>query len=273
MLLYHFTSPRHLEAIMAAGYLKTVESDISGSVRNKGPQVVWTTTDPDPRGKHGLNLGATDKERIRFTIEVPDHEAHEWRGWAESLGIEAWWKQHLFRNAGGEAVTETWRVIPRIVPHTEWVRVEDRSTGDVIDHSAAGTGEPTPDFYSEECLVTVAASLHYLLAGNEIEAISMGDVAQMLVNEPISNGTCPESDRSRLEHLVHRDMLAERVVDKLLLCDLPRTRYEGELHVLSPWTLKAAARQAALAERDGRPQNARPKKRAPKQHGRTKNRR
>ena len=125
--LYHYTCIEHLPTILAAGYLKTSESNISPRVPHAGPDVAWLTTQPDPTLGHGLNAGQTvvDKTRIRFTVQVPKRAVTPWRLWATMQGIDPTWMRALAQ-AGGSG---TWRVTPRPIPAEQWVEVLDRHTG------------------------------------------------------------------------------------------------------------------------------------------------
>ncbi len=129
MILYHFTCREHLDRILADGYLKVTESNISKRREHAGPDVVWLTTNPDASAHgHGLAGSAADKTAIRFTVELDKHDVRKWREWAARQGIDRAWMQGL-ASAGGSG---TWRVTERPVQASQWVEVHDTKTGEPI---------------------------------------------------------------------------------------------------------------------------------------------
>jgi len=85
MILYHFTCLEHLDRIKADGFLKTVESNLSGRRTNAGPDVVWLTSDPAPtaRKRNITKVWAADLESGKrpdqwFVVERPITN-DEWR--------------------------------------------------------------------------------------------------------------------------------------------------------------------------------------------------
>jgi|SRR5215467_5861362 len=131
MRLYHFTCREHLPAIYEAGHLKVTESNISDTREHKGPDVVWPTDDPDPARSLGgwafaMKVDSAgrrtpvSKTTVRFTVEVPDHEAHHWPTWARQQGIRNMWYRELARHGGDP---EHWWVVARPIPSHEWVEV------------------------------------------------------------------------------------------------------------------------------------------------------
>lgn len=81
MILYHFTSYRHLRAIAQFGLtVGDVPTDI---VRNKGHCGVWLTTSAAFEG-HGLTGSKHDKRQYRLTVDVPETgELVKWTDWAK----------------------------------------------------------------------------------------------------------------------------------------------------------------------------------------------
>jgi hypothetical protein len=138
MRLYHFTSEMYLETILQCGYLKVCESNIGapgppfeGKIgEHVGPDVCWLTdlrapTKPlglDP--PHILPPGAqwaekSLKDRVRFTLELPDHEVHKWEPWARERGIDPDW----FAVLASFAVAKHVYLIERPVPREEWAGI------------------------------------------------------------------------------------------------------------------------------------------------------
>lgn len=123
MILYHFTSSVHVPLILADGYLKTVESNISARREHAGPDVVWLTTDGDPERHHGWQeWSPVDKLAVRFTVDIPKRDAHRWHEWAGRYGIDPAWRRALAAVGG----SGTWRVVTRPIPAAEWVTIEHR---------------------------------------------------------------------------------------------------------------------------------------------------
>lgn len=160
MRLYHFTSVRWLESIMADGVIKTTASNIAGPERHEAPdkqtylayrtrgvsvatepKVVWLTNNAvvdasylgmimrqegDPFGTP-IPAHMTPKEfrktRVRITVEVPDADVHWWPYWArhnDRAKINERWYQQL---AEGKKPKE-WFVVTRQIPLDEIVQIE-----------------------------------------------------------------------------------------------------------------------------------------------------
>lgn len=122
--LYHYTSRLHLPRILRAGHLRVTESNLSRTREHAGPDVVWLTTDPMPTDPdaHGLLNPRCDKTAVRFTVDLPVADVHEWLSWSRALGITKRW---AFRLEAGRS-PETWRVVARPIPAAEWCAVEER---------------------------------------------------------------------------------------------------------------------------------------------------
>lgn len=132
MILYHFTSPYHLPAIFQDGHLQTVESNVSFKRQNAGPDVVWVTTRATPGGTNLYDGLTPDKQRIRFTLDIPKRDVNVWREWAKRQGSHP----NTMRGLSAAGGSGTWRVIQRPVTAAEWVSVENLSTATPIVTSA-----------------------------------------------------------------------------------------------------------------------------------------
>lgn len=155
MVLYHFTSVRWLERIVADGVITTTASNIAGPERHEAPdkktwlrhrtrgvtvatqpQVVWLTDNPVVDSSY---LGATviqdgrhypvpahlvpvefRKTRVRITVSVPDSDVHWWPKWARAQKINEHWYQQL---AEGHKPKE-WFVVTRPIPLEEINKIE-----------------------------------------------------------------------------------------------------------------------------------------------------
>lgn len=82
MLLYHFTSARHLRPIASHGLtVGDVPTDIR---RRRGRVGVWLTSSTTAAG-HGLEGSSLDKTRYRLSVEAPEGPLLvRWEEWAPS---------------------------------------------------------------------------------------------------------------------------------------------------------------------------------------------
>jgi hypothetical protein len=126
--LYHFTSAVHVPTILASGYLKTVESNVSFKREHAGPDVVWLTTSPTAEAGHGLQSSLVDKTEIRFTVEVDKRSVHKWREWAKARGSSQETMTNLARSGG----SASWRVVTTPIPAANWVEVRNMATGEIL---------------------------------------------------------------------------------------------------------------------------------------------
>lgn len=135
MLLNHFTSEMHLGLILRCGLLVTTESNIGSPVpewpptgEHVGPDVVWFTLQDEPSDVGLDSARATiPKGGVRMVCDVPDADCRHWPEWARGYGIHPDWYRHVGRAAGQESNPDTWWVVERAVPWTEWVRIESSS--------------------------------------------------------------------------------------------------------------------------------------------------
>ena len=167
MILYHFTSVLHLPIILETGFLMPVESNYDRTPHS-GPDVVWLTTDPEPRpGEHGLYPAKT---AVQFVIEVP---AIRWRDWRWHPRDREWLtKLETAAGAGdaarGRRLASTWYVWPAPIFRKRWRALIvddlecDMTTGasypvcneccDTLVHGDAVEDPETGDSFHAECL-------------------------------------------------------------------------------------------------------------------------
>lgn len=91
--LYHWTAPTtsHLGAILEAGVIWTVESNVRLDVPDAGPRVVWMTDNgsvPNDGQPHWSNSGGELKRGARLTVELPAEGVHHYPDWARSHGVD-----------------------------------------------------------------------------------------------------------------------------------------------------------------------------------------
>lgn len=121
MILYHYTSIYHLLKILKDGHLKTTESNASSTVEHFAKDVVWLTSKKDPQGETSIGGGATDKKKIRITMNssVP---AIRYIDWAEKTGVSKYFMECL-NEAGGHQM-QKWHVIERPIQQHEWKQID-----------------------------------------------------------------------------------------------------------------------------------------------------
>lgn len=135
--LYHYTSIERWGRIKDDGRLNTTDSCLVAPSRdgalneNRGPSVVWLTTDGEGTLGHGLQntLDRTDKTRVRVTVQLPNNEVHKWKDWALRRRINPRWLRSLTEDQSGAS---TWRITERPIPSTRWVEVVDLETGEQL---------------------------------------------------------------------------------------------------------------------------------------------
>lgn len=141
MILYHFTAKLYLPEILSDGYLRVAESNLSISRRRAGPDVVWLTKNQDPGMHSGWSKPQdwlpesirADKTEIRFKVDVPSRAAQKWWTWARGRGIDERWARDLAA-AGG---SNSWYVIERPIPASEWIEITNVRTGEPVSLTAA----------------------------------------------------------------------------------------------------------------------------------------
>jgi hypothetical protein len=127
MLLYHFTSMRHLYAISREGL--TVGDVPTDFRRGKGRVGVWLTSDGTPNG-HGLEGSASDKTRVRLLVDVPEGpNLVRWVDWARR-NVKPETIENL--HASGQGF-QNWYVYFGVIDLIAITQCLDMASGQVID--------------------------------------------------------------------------------------------------------------------------------------------
>lgn len=132
-ILYHYTSPIGLSAILHSKHIALTESNLN--TRKGNCAVVWLTSSPSPLS-HGLKLNDTlpseyDKMSIRITLPYKDEFRH-WAEWSDSKGMDRDYKDALITTAGAEETHTTWYVSESIIPIEDILKIENIAAGEVI---------------------------------------------------------------------------------------------------------------------------------------------
>lgn len=139
MLLYHYTSGRHLRPIARHGL--TVGDVPTNIRRGRGRIGVWFSSVTTPGG-HGLEGSAADKTRYRLAVEVPENPLLvRWLDWAPK-NVEAETIQLLHATAAehGEGMPATWYVYFGVLAPATILACVDTVTGEEM----ADWGEASP---------------------------------------------------------------------------------------------------------------------------------
>lgn len=64
----------------------------------------------------------TDKTAVRITVDVPDADVTWWPDFAKAHGMNRQWRRVIERGRD----PESWFVVARAIPESEWVRVDGR---------------------------------------------------------------------------------------------------------------------------------------------------
>ena len=125
--LYHFTSTRYISSIAERQALLPSESNIGSPTEgfepfgeHYAPDVVWLTNKQYNDGTLGLEGSALDKGAVRYTVEIPDDEAHHWPEWSRKHGMNETWRR-AFEGTGDP---DSWYVVERPISRKEFVAVE-----------------------------------------------------------------------------------------------------------------------------------------------------
>lgn len=146
MLLYHFTSHRHLPRIMEEGLTKG-EAPLSDT---EWLNAVNLTTDSRPEG-HGLDGAfhvwtaeesaaaflragvritpgavSVNKRAVRITLKLPskDRNLKDWLPWARKRLAPAYLKRLVAAAGGGMRKAKTWKLYFGIIPPSAFVAVD-----------------------------------------------------------------------------------------------------------------------------------------------------
>ena len=137
-ILYHFTSPLGLSAILKSKCIALTESNLN--IRDGNCGVVWLTSSPDPVN-HGLKFDHTtpaeyDKTGIRISLPYKPIFKH-WDEWSDKKGMDKEFKASLIASAHAEETYKTWYISERVVLLSDFLKVENIVTGETIDLEAA----------------------------------------------------------------------------------------------------------------------------------------
>jgi len=133
-ILYHYTCPYLLPAILKAGYLTLTESNFSFEKAGMFP-VVWLTSSPSPENM-GLLFDSNmpddfNKTHIRFTIQIKPY-MKQWDEWCDSKGIDLQQKQAIISSASAEDTYESWFVSEQIIPINDVLAIENIATDELL---------------------------------------------------------------------------------------------------------------------------------------------
>lgn len=132
-VLYHFTSPMGLSAILHSGQITLTESNLN--IREENCGVVWLTSSPEAMN-HGLKFNNSipaeyDKTSIRITL--PIKELYKpWDEWSSSKGMDSGYKEILISSANAGETYKTWYVSESSIPIQEITNIENLVTGEAF---------------------------------------------------------------------------------------------------------------------------------------------
>jgi hypothetical protein len=147
-LLYYFAALSEMSAVLRRERVVLDDYVPRSRVLRRAPRVVWLTDLADPQLEHdsgaavlrpGLNAPTDYLARIMVSVS----DAQHWPQWASRHGVSKRSVATLDDEAGG--LSGRWWVVSRIIPATEWVRVDSLRTGARIwPESAPEDGLPRP---------------------------------------------------------------------------------------------------------------------------------
>lgn len=135
-MFYHFTSEAHLPLILAAGFLRTTESNVGSPTpvwppfgNHIGPDVLWLLDVPEVRFDHGLSGSVLNKDAVRFTVRA---DAVRWLNWQPRFDMHPEWHSNLLRAGGGPKAARHWYVTESDVWAEDWIEVKNMRTGEIL---------------------------------------------------------------------------------------------------------------------------------------------
>lgn len=131
MKLYHYTSVFHLIKIMEDGYINTTESNANYLKSNAANDVVWFTSNKNPRVERILT-SVVDKRQVRIVVDI---KATQYLHWAKKNEIDKLELKIL--NEKGGYQSNKWFVVEHPVPKSEWLQIElfDYTSNRWLDYS------------------------------------------------------------------------------------------------------------------------------------------
>jgi hypothetical protein len=124
-ILYHFTSREAWDRILADGFLKTSNSWVNRRTGYPvGPDRFVVHLTSDDRGAGSVLL---DRRAVRIDVDASD--AQRWDPWMRANGVDEAWLRDL---RGIHEDADKWFIVERVIPSSEWVRVVDMDSRDVI---------------------------------------------------------------------------------------------------------------------------------------------
>ena len=131
-LLYYFAPLSEISAVLREQRLDVDEYVLRSRAMRRAPRVVWLTDLADPQLEHHSGaatlrpgLHAPTDQLARLMVSVSD--AQHWPQWASRHGVSKRTVATLDDEAGG--LSGRWWVVSRILPATQWVRVDSLRTG------------------------------------------------------------------------------------------------------------------------------------------------
>lgn len=133
--LYHFTHDPHVPEILADGYIKRTESNVSVRREHAGPDLVHLTSNPDigcwlDWFSHPHPPIRPTSDVYRITAEVPARDVTRWEPWMKAHGTSAK-TLAILKETAAALHPGSWWVTERVVPESAWVEITD-ATGAVI---------------------------------------------------------------------------------------------------------------------------------------------
>lgn len=110
MILYHFTSLKHLPKICKSGFLKIGDIPLKQTSKygEDGHGVWLTTTSSASPEQHGLKNPLVDKTMVRFKIKIEENspQLFKWSDYANINKVKPKWYKILDGVGGG--LSHTW---------------------------------------------------------------------------------------------------------------------------------------------------------------------